>query len=209
METRNSTRVLVQLALLTAIELIFAFTVLGSLPIGPIVATLAHIPVLIAAICLGWGPGIYMGALFGVCSMIWWTINPLPTAFVFTPFITVGGINGGIYSVLICIVPRILLGITGTALFRLLSRWIKRPYLPAAIAAVLASVVHTVLVLGGVYLFFGVQYAEAIGAAYEALIGLIMTTVLTNGVPEAIIAGIVCAALVRPLLRFTGRGLKT
>ncbi|MEA4824039.1 MAG: ECF transporter S component [Clostridiaceae bacterium] len=200
-----NTRILVQLALLTAIEIIFAFTILGSVPIGPIVATLAHIPVLIAAICLGWGPGIYMGALFGVCSMVWWTVNPLPTSFVFTPFITVGDINGGIWSVIICFVPRILLAVTATALYRVLSRRIKRPYLAAGTAAVVGSVVHTLLVLGGIYVFFGAQYAAAIGSSFELLLGLIMTTVLTNGLPEAVIAGIVCGALVRPLGRLTQR----
>ncbi len=201
-----NTRMLVQLALLTAIEIIFAFTVLGSIPIGPIVATLAHIPVLIAAVCLGWGPGIYMGALFGVCSMIWWTVNPLPTSFIFTPFISVGEINGGVWSVIICFVPRILLAVTATALYRALRRKMKQPYFAAGAAAVVGSIVHTLLVMGGIYVFFGAQYAAAIGSSFELLLGLIMTTVLTNGLPEAVIAGIVCAALVGPLERLTKRG---
>ncbi|MCI6907600.1 MAG: ECF transporter S component [Clostridiaceae bacterium] len=200
-----NTRILVQLALLTAIELIFAFTVLGSLPIGPIVATLAHIPVLIAAICLGWGPGIYMGALFGVCSMVWWTVNPLPASFVFTPFVTVGEVSGGFWSVIICFVPRILLGVSATALYRALTRKMKQHYLAAGISAIAGSVIHTLLVMGGIYVFFGEQYAVAIGSSFELLLGLIGTTIMTNGLLEAVLAGIVCAALVRPLEKLTNR----
>ncbi|NLD86768.1 MAG: ECF transporter S component [Clostridiales bacterium] len=193
-----STKVLVQLALLTGVEIVFAFTPLGSIPIGPIVATLAHIPVIIAAVAIGTGAGVYMGALFGLLSMIVHTITPTITSFVFTPFYTAGSVSGGVYSVIICFIPRILLALSATAIYKLMVKKAK-PVISAAVAGAVSSLIHTALVLGGIYLFFGESYAEAIGQAHELLIGLIMTTVLTNGIPEAIAAAIVIAALVVPL----------
>ncbi len=195
-----STRKLVQLALLTGIELIFAFTVLGSIPIGPIVATLAHIPVVIAAIYLGYGAGIYMGALFGLCSFI---VNsfymPTLTSFVFTPIYSIGEFGGNFLSLVICFVPRILLGVSATYVYRLVSKFDKKVYIAAGVSGVVSSLLHTVLVLGGIYLFFGDAYATAIGVAYELLFGMIMAVVGTNGIPEALIAAVVAVALAKPM----------
>ncbi len=195
-----STRKLVQLALLTGIELIFAFTVLGSIPIGPIVATLAHIPVVIAAIYLGYGAGIYMGALFGLCSFL---VNsfymPTLTSFVFTPIYSMGEFGGNFMSLVICFVPRILLGVSATFLYRLVLKVDKKGYFAAGVSGVLSSLIHTFLVLGGIYIFFGSAYASAIGVAYDLLLGMIMAVVGTNGVPEALIAALVAVALAKPM----------
>lgn len=60
---KDSVRFFIQFALLAAIEAVFCFTPLGSLPaIGPIVATLAMIPVIITSILLGTKAGTLMGA---------------------------------------------------------------------------------------------------------------------------------------------------
>ena len=73
-ERRKRTLFLVQLALLVAIEAVFCFTPLGSLPaIGPIVMTFAMIPVIISAILFGTGVGTLMGFITGVFSLIVWT----------------------------------------------------------------------------------------------------------------------------------------
>jgi len=195
-----STKKLVQLALLTGVELLFAFTVLGSIPIGPIVATLAHIPVIIAAIYLGYGAGAYMGFVFGLFSFIVHSfVTPSPTSFVFTPLYSIGEISGNFMSLVICFVPRILLGLSTTFIFRLISRFDKKQYAAAGIASVVGSLLHTFLVLGGIYVFFGESYAEVLGAAYQLLFGMIMGVVATNGIPEALIAALVSVALAKPM----------
>jgi uncharacterized membrane protein len=181
---RFSTRTLAMLGILTAIELIVCFTPLGSLPIGPIVATTSHLPVIIAAVTLGVGAGAYMGAVFGLSSFIVNTfIIPTPTSFIFTPFNAIGAVSGNFWSLFICFVPRILLGVVAALLFKWIAQHDKSRYFAYGISALAASLVHTILVLGGVYLFFGQQYAQTIGQAYSVLLGLIMTVVLTNGVP--------------------------
>ena len=116
-ERRKRTLFLVQLALLVAIEAVFCFTPLGSLPaIGPIVMTLAMIPVIISAVLFGTGVGTLMGFITGVFSLIVWTFMPPSpaTAFVFSPFYSLGDFHGNIWSLVICLVPRALTGtVTG------------------------------------------------------------------------------------------------
>lgn len=199
------TRTLTILGILTAIELIVCFTPLGSLPIGPIVATLSHVPVIITAVVLGPGAGAYMGAVFGVCSFLVHTMTLTVTSFIFTPFYSVGEVSGNAWSLVICFVPRILLGVVAGYIFRAIAKFDKHKYFAYIIAAVAASLVHTILVLGGLYLFFGKTYAEVIGQAYEALLGLIFTVVLTNGIPEAIIAAVLAVAVGKALEQFSRR----
>ncbi|OQA89420.1 MAG: hypothetical protein BWY26_01705 [Elusimicrobia bacterium ADurb.Bin231] len=98
-QTRRKTLFLVQFSLLLAIEAIVCFTPLGSLPaLGPIVATLSHIPVILTAVLLGTAAGAAMGFMFGLFSFIVWTFTPPSPiiAFVFTPFYSLGEMNGNI-----------------------------------------------------------------------------------------------------------------
>lgn len=199
---RISTKTLTLLGILTAIELLVCFTPLGSLPIGPIVATLSHIPVILTGVTLGAGAGAYMGAVFGLSSFIVNTMTPTVTSFVFTPFYSLGEISGNGWSLVLCFVPRILLGVAAGLLFRVISAHDKHRIAAYAVSAVAASLLHTVLVLGGLYVFFGRAYAQAVGQAYDALLGLIGTVVLTNGVPEAVIAAVVAVAAGKALDRF-------
>ncbi|MCX6085113.1 MAG: ECF transporter S component, partial [Caldiserica bacterium] len=103
LKTRTVT--LTQFAMLLAIEAVVCFTPLGSLPaIGPIVATLAMVPVIITAILLGTGAGAAMGAFAGLFSLLVWTFTPPSplVAFVFTPFYTLGTTRGNVWSLVIC-----------------------------------------------------------------------------------------------------------
>ena len=58
---RNALIKMVQFSILLALEVIMCFTPLGSIPIGPMVATLAMIPVILTGILLGVGAGAAMG----------------------------------------------------------------------------------------------------------------------------------------------------
>ena len=101
------------LCILISIEAIFCFTPLGSIPIGPIVATLSMIPVIITTLVFGIKLGVIMGGMFGLFSFLVWTfIPPNPAiAFLFTPFYTTLSYRGNFGSVIICFIPRILIGI--------------------------------------------------------------------------------------------------
>ncbi len=201
---------MVQFALLLAIEAIVCFTPLGSLPaFGPIVATLMMIPVILTSILLGTGAGSAMGFFAGLFSFIIWTFMPpaqsVMLAFVFTPFYTLGQFTGNALSLVICFVPRILAGtVTG-----LLHTYFKKTFkdkpkdvVTYGLSGFIGSLVNTFGVLGGIYLFFGKTYASVLGLAFEALIGIIGLTILTSGIPEAIIGGIVGYGVGKPLKKY-------
>ena len=63
---RNALIKMVQFSILLALEVIMCFTPLGSIPIGPMVATLAMIPVILTGILLGVGAGAAMGFFAGL-----------------------------------------------------------------------------------------------------------------------------------------------
>ena len=70
MNNKTNVRALTILALMTALVVIFSFTPIGSIPIGPLVITLNTIPVAIAAIALGPKGGAIMGGIFGLLSFL-------------------------------------------------------------------------------------------------------------------------------------------
>ncbi len=199
--SKNTLR-LAQFALLLAIEAIACFTPLGSLPaIGPIVATLGMVPVIITAVVLGTGAGTAMGAFTGLFSFIVWTFfppNPL-TAFVFTPVYSLGPAKGNFWSLVICFVPRILVGTVTGACLALFTRLRWKKAAAYSVSGVLGSLTNTLLVLGGIYGFFGRSYAAVLGKNIGALLGLIGLLVLTNGIPEAVIGGAAAFGIGYPL----------
>lgn len=194
------TRVMVQFSMLLALEALFCFTPLGSLPaLGPIVATTAMIPVVITAISMGTGAGSLMGFFAGLFSFIVWTFTPPSpvVAFVFTPFYTLGELSGNFGSLIICFVPRVLVGTVAGLTCKLMERRApEKKVLRYALAAALGSLANTFGVMGGIWLFFGQAYSSVVGAAMLAIIG---TTVLTSGIPEAIVSAIAASAVCKPL----------
>lgn len=198
----RKTLFLAQFAMLLAIEAIVCFTPLGSLPaIGPIVATLSAVPVIITAIILGTGAGSAMGFFFGLFSFLVWTFTPPSplTAFAFTPFYSLGPTQGNFWSLVICFVPRILVGTITGACFSLFSKMKWKPVFAYSLSGILGSLANTLLVLGGIYVFFGTSYAAALGKSFDLLLGLIGLTLLTSGIPEAVIGGVAAYAICYPI----------
>ena len=70
MKHSTNTRSLVILGLMTAILIVFSFTPIGTIPIGPLSITLNIIPIAIAAAALGPAGGAAMGAVFGLLSFL-------------------------------------------------------------------------------------------------------------------------------------------
>lgn len=202
---RTPTLFLVQFSLLAAIEWVMCFTILGSIPVGPLVATLAMVPVIITGILLGTGPGAAMGLIAGFFSFYIWTFTP-PSfmAFVFTPFYSIGDISGNFWSLVICFVPRILVGVVASLSFRALSRGLtgKKDFFAYAISGILGSLTNTFLVLGGIYVFFGQEFASINQISYNLLLGTLLTVVATNGLLEAGISAVAAYAVCRPLKRY-------
>lgn len=197
---RIKTLFLAQFGILLAIEALFCFTPLGSLPaIGPIVATLAMIPVIITALLLGPKAGTVMGFFAGLFSFIVWTIMPPSpiVAFIFTPFYSLGEFSGNFGSLLICFVPRILVGTVAGFAYKGLSKMMpSKGVLCFSVSAILGSLTNTFGVMGGIWLFFGKQYSSIAGGI---MLFIIASTILTSGIPEAIISAAVSSAVCKPM----------
>ncbi len=196
----SKTTNMVQLALFSAIViLLWLIPGLGYIPIGVIKATTIHIPVIIGAILLGPKQGAFLGFVFGCTSFINANINPTITSFCFSPLYSVGGITGNGFSLVICFLPRILIGVVAYYVFVGMRKLFKGNKggltVSLAVAGVAGSMTNTLLVMNFIYLFFGKTYAEVIGKSFEVLYGVILGVIGTNGVPEAIVAGVITTAV--------------
>lgn len=210
-KAKHDTRYYAQLALLTAILVVLSVTPIGSIPLPAMKATTSHIPVIVGAILLGPGAGLFLGGVFGVMSVVRSTLAPTLTTFVFSPFLPVPGTDhGSPKALLVAFIPRLLAGLLPALLFRLLKCRGVGDKLSCLVCGTVGSITNTVFVLGLIYLLFGPEYAAALGSARDALLGVLMSVVLTNGVAEMIIAAIVVTAVCVPLLRINrGRSKKT
>ena len=201
MKKSKNTKFITLMGVLLAIEIIMAFTPLGFVPLGFTKATTIHIPVVIGAIFLGPLAGTILGGAFGILSIIINTVSPALTSFVFSPFITIGGAQGNIWSLVIALVPRMLIGIVAYYSYKWVSKIDKTKVIAYATAGVVGSLTNTVLVMSGIYIFFGQQYAAAKEVTFEALFGVIMGIIGVNGIPEAIVAAIIVAIVCKVLKR--------
>lgn len=191
---------LTQMAFLTALMMVMAFTPLGYIPLPFMNATTMHIPVIIGACLLGPKTGALLGGIFGITSVVKATIQPNLTSFVFTPFYSFSPqFHGGIESLIVAIVPRILIGLIAGFLFQFLKKKKKSLSFSLLVSGFAGSMVNTAGVMTLIYLLFGEQYAMAGGTDPSMLFGVIMGVVGLNGIPEALIAAILTQAVGRAL----------
>lgn len=199
-EQAKRTKSLVEVALFVAIIFVLAFTpFIGYIPIGPIKATTVHIPVIIGAIVLGKKKGAFLGFVFGLTSFINATfVTPSPTSFLFSPLM-----GGNVFSLIVCFVPRILIGVDAYLVYKAVKKLLpKYDGFAISLGAVAGSLTNTILVMGLIYVFFAQKYAEINKINADALFGVIMGMVGMNGVPEAIAAAIISTAICKALLAF-------
>ena len=166
----------------------------------PIVkATTVHIPVIIGAIVLGPLAGAILGATFGVCSLISNTMAPTLLSFAFSPFLA-SDVPGIFKALWISVGCRMLIGIASGWLWIVLKKVKINKLITLAITGFVGSMVNTIAVMGSIYLLLARQYAEAKEVAVSAVFGLVMGTVTASGIPEAIAAAILVAAITRVVL---------
>lgn len=191
---------MVQLAMFTAIIALLAFTpLLGYIPLGITRVTIIHIPVILGSILLGSKKGAFLGFVFGLTSLIINTVNPTATSFVFTPFGTIGSTQGNFASLLICFIPRILVGVVPYWVCRLFHKFNWNRFVGYGFAAVLGSMTNTILVMNMIYLFFAKSYAAATNKAVDVLYDAILYVITFNGVLEALVAALIVIPLAAAL----------
>lgn len=182
------------LALFIAFVIIQNFVpFLGYIPVGALSLTTIQITVIVAAIVLGPTDGAIVGGVWGILSCIKAFTSPSsPVAsLIFT-------------NPLISVLPRILVGLLAGYLFIWFTKTkIKKP-MSATIVGGLGALLNTVLVLGLIFIFYrNPAVAQAYGVSNPNLIGgVLMATVGTNGIPEAILSAIGTPIISIPLLHF-------
>ena len=202
-ENTAQTLGMVQVALFAALIIILAFTpFLGYIPLGFTRATIIHIPVIIGSLMLGPKKGAFLGFVFGMTSFINNTMNPTATSFVFTPFFELGEVQGGIGSVIICFVPRILVGVVPWYVYRGLERIFGKQMLSLAAAGIAGALTNTLLVMNLIYVFFRTAYAAANNVAEGAVYTFILSIIGMNGVPEAVVSAVLVSIICRVLFQY-------
>lgn len=200
----KNTKTFTLTAMFLAILILLAVTPLGFIPLGFITPTTMHIPVIVASIILGPKIGGGLGAVFGCISVIRATVIVGPTSFLFSPFIPVIGTDQGSWkALLIAIIPRIFIGIIPYFVYKGLQKLLGTKYqsISLFIAGVTGSLTNTILVMNFIYFLFSDSYGQLIGKSGFAIYTAILTLIFTNGVPEAIIAGIATTGVSAVLLR--------
>lgn len=182
--------VLAQLGILIALQAVLAFTPLGFIIIPPLPAvTLMHIPVIIGAVLLGPFYGGTLGLSFGIMAMIRATTSGSPIDMLFSPFTS----PNPVASIVMCIVTRILLGVIAGYLFIWLKKlkWCKSDFAAIPITSAVATICHTVMVLGCLWAFFD----------QLALKDVFMSVIAINGLLEIAAAMVITTAVCKPLLK--------
>jgi uncharacterized membrane protein len=199
-------RELVLTALFAAIIILLAFTPFGYIQLMVIKATIIHIPVIIGSILLGPKRGAILGGLFGLTSLISNSMTPTLLSFAFSFFVPVPGTaHGSALSLVICFIPRILVGIVPYYVYRAMQKLFKNSlnaeYFSLLLGGISGALTNTILVMGLIYILFRDAYATAKNIPVDAVSAAVLGVVGMNGVPEALVAAVITVAVCKPLLR--------
>lgn len=147
----KDTRTLVMIGLMLGITIILDMTPLGAIPVGPVSATITHIPAVITGIILGPVAGLIMGTAFGIVSLLHALLRP---ATVLDPLFM---------NPVISVLPRMFIGLTAYYAFAGIKALFKtKKVTPVAIGigAAIGSFTNTVLTLGVLVIVYGQRIAE-------------------------------------------------
>ena len=188
-------RALAILGLMTALLILFSFTPIGTIPIGPLSITLNVIPVAVAAIALGPAGGLIMGCVFGLLSFLQCLGIGIPsgmgiTLFSIDPFL----------AFIQRFIPRALDGFLVGVIFRALEK--KPGFRPACfIAGFCSAFLNTAFFMSALVLLFGnTEYVRGLMNGRSFLV-FVCAFVGVNAVVEmlvcTVVSGFVGSALYR------------
>lgn len=191
---KNKTYRIAILGILSAFIIIQTFVpFLGNIPIPPLNPTIIHITVIVAAFVLSTKDGMLVGLVWGLARMVKaYTLpaSPLDLLLWTNPIIAV--------------VPRVMVGLVAGLVFQ---AFLKRNQEKRGMvtAAVLGSLTNTVLVLGFIALFYGNEYATALNIDPSNLLKVLAGIVATNGLGEAVAAGLIAPFIATALMKVRRR----
>lgn len=184
-----SIRELTIAGLLAGITIFLGITGYGFIPLVVMHATILHIPTIIGTIVAGPKVGMVVGFLFGMFSFIQ-TLRAPSLMMQFALQYSV------IADAFICIVPRVCIALAAWAIYKYIP---VNVHLRAGLAAIGGAITNTILFLGSFYFLVGAPYAAAKGMSVEAVGLMIMGIVTANGIPEALVSGVIVVPIVMAL----------
>lgn len=190
-----STKQFVEMALLTAIIVLLAFTPIGYIRTLGLEITLIVVPVTVGAVTLGPTAGAVLGAVFGITSFI--------QCFGMSPFGAVLlGINP-LSTFVVCVVSRVLMGWLTGLIYQGLQKATSVRRVSVVIANLCGPLLNTFFFMGTlILLFYGSDYiqglAESMGASDP--LAFVIAFVGINGAVEAVVCFIVGSAVSKALL---------
>lgn len=187
LQTQSKTRKIVVAGMLSAISIILGLTPLGIIPIGPLNATIMHLPVIIGAVLEGPVVGLVIGALFGLFSLYRASMGGSVLAPLFM-------------NPVVSILPRLLIGPCAYYVYKGFLSLTKKRALSVGAAAVAGTLTNTIGVMGFIYILYASKYAELMGLEPATVGWTILSASAINGVPECIVAVIVTVAVVMAVM---------
>ena len=174
---KAKTLFLAQNAVLAAIVVLMAFTPIGYLRLGAVEMTFIMIPVAVGAITLGEKSGAFLGLVFGISSFI--------QCFGMSPFGAALLQINPIFTFIMCLVPRVLMGYLCGIIYKALSK-VKKG-VAVVIASLGAPVINTALFMLSLILFFGkTDFVMGLRAGTENIWAFIIAFVGLNGLLEIV-----------------------
>ena len=148
--------------------------------------------------------------MFGLVSFLSNTMSPAVLSFAFSPVVPVPGTpNGSPLSLVICFIPRILVGVVPWFVYRGLQKLMKEnrkaEVLSMAIAGASGAILNTGLVMSLIYFLFRDAYASVNGIPVEGVAAVVLGVVGTNGVAETALAVVLVPAIGKVLLALKRR----
>ncbi|MCI5844340.1 MAG: ECF transporter S component [Oscillospiraceae bacterium] len=188
-KTKWNTKQLVILGLLTALTMIFSFTPIGSIPVGPLVITLNVIPIALAAVAAGPIGGLVIGSVFGLLSFLQCFGIGVPSG--------MGAILADINPFLAFVqrfVPRALDGFLVGLIFKGVSK-LTNSYVACAVTGFFSAFLNTALFMTALVVLYGnTEYVQGLMGGKNILV-FICTFVGINAVCEMLAATIVTGAV--------------
>ncbi len=182
MKTTKATRKaktlsLVQNAVLASVVVLMAFTPIGYLRIGAVEMTFIMVPVAVGAITLGEKSGAFLGLVFGISSFI--------QCFGMSPFGAALLSINPLFTLIMCHVPRILMGYLCGVIYKALSK--AKKGFAVIIASFSAPVLNTFFFITSLMIFFGKSdFIMGMRAGTENLIAFLIAFVGLNGIMEIV-----------------------
>jgi len=192
----NTVNRIVRLAVLVAIIFLLEVFNIGMIKIGVVEMTLLHIPVIVGAIILGPVDGAILGAVFGLVSFLECISGK--SAF----GATLLAINA-FYTIIMCFIPRIIMGYLCGLIFRLFFRPERKGnIIPFIVAGVSGALFNTVFFMAALIVLFGnTDFVMGIRESMGNLpvLGFVVALVGINGLIEAGVAAFLGTAVGRAL----------